>query len=109
MSTLTSNLDESCRRALDVAKRVVGEGLRLDVATLLAAVYHHTDLKDQELLAPLRPFISEPQPVRDQPQPTRVDASLKQVLQGLTSFNPVTPPLLFTALVRSDAGRQYFD
>jgi ATP-dependent Clp protease ATP-binding subunit ClpA len=105
MSNLTSPLDEACRQALDVAKRALPEGQRLDVPALLDALYHATELKADPILAGLAAFFPEPSLLHDEPRPARVDDALKQVLLGLADHGPIHPPQLFEALIASSAGR----
>jgi ATP-dependent Clp protease ATP-binding subunit ClpA len=105
MSTLTSNLDEICRQALDLAKRALPEGQRLDVSTLLDALFFSAELGKQDLLAPLVPYFHEPTPLRDKSSPVRVDEGLKEVFQSLASVARVTPQVLFVTLMRSETGQ----
>jgi ATP-dependent Clp protease ATP-binding subunit ClpA len=101
---LTGQLDDNCLRALDLAKRCLREGQRLDAETFLRALYHATDLKDQEALKDLSEFLPAATPERAEAGKVGVEEELKRMLEGLQGFKEqVTPPRLFAILARSAA------
>jgi ATP-dependent Clp protease ATP-binding subunit ClpA len=105
MSSLVSCLDAECRQAIDLARRALPEGRRLDVAGVLDALYHGTPLAAAPGLAGLARLFPPPAPVHEAPPPAAVDDALKRVLLELRNEQGVTPARLFAALVRSEAGQ----
>jgi ATP-dependent Clp protease ATP-binding subunit ClpA len=105
MSTLTSNFDDCCREALERAKRTLADDQRLDVPVLLDTLYFAAGLNQQPDLSPFASAFHEPEVRHESPRNARVDAGLKQVLEGLAGYAPVSPRILFGALVSSEPGR----
>jgi ATP-dependent Clp protease ATP-binding subunit ClpA len=106
MSSLVSHLDPECRAAIDLARRALPDGQRLDVACLLDALYHGSSLSSDPALAPLGRLFPAPTPLHETPPPAAVEESVKRVLLELRGGPPVTPARLFHALAHSDAGRR---
>jgi len=98
--------DAEAQAAIDVAKRAVPAGSRLDLLTLLGAVYHATPLKDE--LPQLKRYLAPPEARhRRTPREVEVDDALQPLLEGLASNGgPLTARALFEALFDSDAGRE---
>jgi len=96
-----------CQKAIDLAKQSVPENGELDVASLLAALYHGTDLK--KTLPDLAKAIEPPKLLRESPEgQVPLAGPLRPVMKGLAENNQaVTTDQLFKALIVSEEGRQY--
>jgi ATP-dependent Clp protease ATP-binding subunit ClpA len=99
--------DSECRAAVNVAKRCVHDGGALDVAPLLSAVYHETEL--HRLIPAFAQRIPKPVPLRPEPPETvNLAEPLKPILRKLiVTEHAVTARELFLALADSDAGRAF--
>jgi ATP-dependent Clp protease ATP-binding subunit ClpA len=104
--SLVNHLDPECRAAIDLARRALREGQRLDVGCALDALFHGTPLSTDPVLTAMARLFPPPVPLHETPPPALVDESLKRVLLDLRSSAPVSPARFFTALVRSDAGQR---
>ena len=100
-------LDDEVQAAIDEAKRAVPDGDELDTALLLAAVLHHTSLRDT-LPDEVTARLPAPGPLRDSPEEkVRVAEPLRAVLAELGQAGDlVTPKRMLHALARSAAGRE---
>lgn len=103
---MTPTWDADCKRAVDLAKQALADGTPLDVLHLLDALYHATDLKQNETLATLARFLQEPQKLRDSVPRVKMADGLKPIIHSLAHGRPVSPSELFLALLTSDPGRQ---
>jgi ATP-dependent Clp protease ATP-binding subunit ClpA len=105
MSSLVNHLSPECRQAIDLARRALPDGQRLDVPGVVDALYHATALKDDPVLAGLSRLFPPPTLLHEAPPPAAVDEALKRVLLELRNYAPVAPGHFFAALLRTDAGR----
>lgn len=99
------NFDADCQAALDLARRALPDGAELDVAALMAALYHSTALKYR--FPKLGPYLRQPVPRRAIASPgVPVAAPLQSVLDTLSAAGGrVTALDLFRELTASQAGR----
>ena len=99
-------LDAESQAALDVAKRAVREDGELEIALLLAALYHHPSMKEV-LPKELAAVLSEPSIIHSSVEDkVSVAKPLQAVFAQLAGANePVTPIRLFAALAGSPDGR----
>jgi ATP-dependent Clp protease ATP-binding subunit ClpA len=99
--------DPECRAGVDLAKCCVPDGGALDVALLLAAVYHWTGIRQRVPLLASR----IPEPVRLRPEPPEkvalADPLKPLLLKLIATDNPVSARDLFLALADSEPGRQF--
>ncbi|RLB64471.1 MAG: hypothetical protein DRH04_11450, partial [Deltaproteobacteria bacterium] len=100
------NLDPRSEAARDLAKRAVPDGGSLDFITLLAALYHESELFKE--LPQLGAILSKPTVIHET-TPERVPLSdpLKAVLTSLANQDPepLTPQQWFRELLHSEAGQ----
>jgi ATP-dependent Clp protease ATP-binding subunit ClpA len=100
------NLDPQLQAALDLAKRALPEGARLDVDLLLDSLFHATPLGQR--LSGYAPYFKAPAVLRPAP-PAKVPLAdaVKPVMERLAgSGNSISPAELFRALAESPAGRE---
>ncbi|MDR3719725.1 MAG: AAA family ATPase [Bryobacteraceae bacterium] len=100
------NLDQDCQEALELAKRALPPGGELDAGLLMRATYNSTILRHR--FPALAPYLT-PVAAAAQPSGARlsVHSTLQPVLQSLVSQKLVTPLMLLTALIESEAGRAH--
>src|SRR5690242_18830314 len=97
--SLTESFDSECRRALELAKSWLPANSRLDIATLLRALYHGTHLHEREELKELADDLPVPTPTPTQgAAQVYVTDELAAVLRSLPRSTPVTPEQLFAIL-----------
>ena len=101
------NFDPEAQAAVDLAKRAVAKGASLDLPTLLAAVYHGTQLKER--FPQLAKCLTAPEEQRGRtPSEVDVDESLQPVLDELAdSGESVTAEDLAAALLDSEIGGKW--
>ncbi len=105
MSSLVNHLGSECRQAIDLARRALPDGQRLDVGAVADALFHGTSLKADPALFGLVRLFPEPALLHEVPPPAAVDEALKRVLLDLRGSAPVAPALFFATLMRSESGR----
>jgi|GEM_PF-1426050 len=107
---MAMQLTDTARRALDLASQSVPEGGELDIGRLLAALYHGTPLKER-LQQWFEGRLEPPHPRRSPgARRTPNEASLRALLGDLYQRSePVTPEILFRALLDSDAGLAWLE
>jgi ATP-dependent Clp protease ATP-binding subunit ClpA len=103
---LSLTFEPECQAAVDIAKRAVASGAELDIALLLAALLDRPSVRANH--PELAKRIPAPTPLRDDvPAKVPLSNELKPLLQALAdNTTPVTAPVLFEALVASEAGRR---
>lgn len=101
-------LNSECRAALDIAKRTLGSKDKLDAPLLMAALYFHTNLKDD--VPQLAPYLDAPIPRTEHtPEKVPLADALKPVLGPIMkSSRAVEARELLAALLASESGRCYF-
>src|ERR1700722_6811763 len=103
MSPLVNHLGPECKQAIDLARRALPDGRRLDVGSGGDALFHATALKGDSALGGLARLFPEPSPLHEVPPPAAVDEALKRVLLELRASAPVSPLLFFATLMRSES------
>ncbi len=103
---MSLQFEEDCQRAIDLAKRAVRPGAELDLLTLLAALYHSSDLLSR--YPDLAATLTLPQDLQDQaPEKVTLAKPLQLILKRLAQENdPISVDELFYALVKDESGRQ---
>jgi len=100
-------LDVECEAALNLAKRAVPKGGKLEIRLLMAALCHATDLGQR--IPKLTAYLPAPEPVRRRASTSEIPtvAPVKTILERLELHaEPVTAAELFVECARTDAGRR---
>lgn len=99
------NLDPECQNAVDLAKRAVPPQAELDLLTLLAALYHSSDLKsrypDWAAALPLPQNLPA-----ETPEKVSLAAPLQPIFKRLAQeTDPISVEELFLALIAAESSR----
>jgi len=99
--------DPESQAAVDLAKRAIPKGGELDVGTLLAALYHGTEMKER--FPELESYLERPKESHKRtPDEVVVAKQLQPILRDLRDDpDTITVEEFFTALIASEAGQEY--